>query len=90
MSTNSPIKEAAELLSNVLMQIEDLKVEAAAIIDDAKERGVNVKALRKVAREMVMDATKLAKKYEDERQLEMFRDEVGIRRRKGLELEAAE
>lgn len=87
--TNTPMKEAAEALSNVLMQIEDLKVEAAAIIDAAKESGVNVKALRKVAREMVMDSVKLAKKYEDEAQLEMFRDAVGIRRRKGLELEAA-
>jgi uncharacterized protein (UPF0335 family) len=78
------IKEFAEQLSDVLMQIEDLKVEAKSIVEAAKEAGVSTKALNKVAREMIMDSTKLQQRLEDERQIDLFRDEVGLLRRKGL------
>lgn len=78
-------KEFAEQLADVFLRMDDAKAEAAAIIEAAKDSGVNVKALRKVAREMVMDSEKLAKKYEDEEQLDMFRADVGIFSRKGLE-----
>ena len=78
------IKEFAEQLSDILMQIEDLKVEAKSIVEAAKEAGVATKTLNKVAREMIMDSTKLQRRLEDEAQLEMFRDEVGLLRRKGL------
>lgn len=78
------IKEFADQLSDVLMRIEDAKCEATAIVDAAKEAGINAQALRKVAREMVMDSTKLAKKYDAEEQLDMFRQEVGIFKSKGL------
>lgn len=77
-------KEFAEQLADVFLRMDDAKAEAAAIIEAAKDSGVNVKALRKVAREMVMDSEKLAKKYEDEEQLDMFRADVGIYQRKGL------
>jgi F0F1-type ATP synthase membrane subunit b/b' len=78
------IKEFAEQLSDVLMQIEDLRVQAKSIVEDAKEAGVSTKALNKVAREMIMDSTKLQRRLEDEQQVDLFRDEVGLLRRKGL------
>ena len=82
--TNTKCAPYAEQLSDVLMRAHDLKAEKDAIIEAAKVAGVNVTALRKLAKEMVTDSTKLAKQYEDEDQLEMFRQEVDIRRRKGL------
>jgi uncharacterized protein (UPF0335 family) len=78
------IKQYAEALSDILMQIEDLKVQAKSIVEDAKEAGVSTKALNKVAREMIMDSTKLQQRLEDEQQIDLFRDEVGLLRRKGL------
>lgn len=74
----------AEQLSDLLMQIEDLKVQAKSIVEDAKQAGISTKALNRVAREMIMDSTKLQKRLEDEQQLEMFRDQVDLLRRKGL------
>jgi len=82
--TNASIKQFADELSDILMRIEDAKVEASAIVDAAKEAGIDVKALRRVAREMVMQSDKLAAKYEAEDQLELFREAVKIRQRKGL------
>jgi hypothetical protein len=82
--TNANIKQFAEELSDVFIKAEDLKVEAAA-----KEAGVNVKALRKVAKELTMQADKLAARYADEEQLDMFRAQVGIFKRKGLDRERA-
>ena len=58
------IDEARELLKDVLQS--------------AKDAGINVKALRKVAREMTLEREKREKIYEDEAQLSMFRDEVGL------------
>lgn len=83
MASNS-IKQYADQLSDIFNKIEHLKIEAAVLIDVAKEAGVNTKALRKVAREMVMESNKLAQKYADEEQLDMFRAQVGIFQRKGL------
>lgn len=77
-------RKFADELSAVLSQIEDLKLEAKAIIDAADEAGVNTKALRRVAKEMLMDSAKLAKRLDDESQIDMFRDQVGLMRRKGL------
>lgn len=84
-------KKFADELSSVLSQIEDLKIEAKAIIDAANDVGVNTKALRMVAKEMLMDSAKLDQKFDDEDQLEMFREQVGLKARKGLAFkEAAE
>lgn len=84
-------REFANQLSSVLMQIEDMKIEAKAIVDAAAEAGINTKALRKVAKELTMDAAKLAQRFDDEEQLEMFRSDVGLRQRKGMTfVEAAE
>lgn len=82
------IRKFADPLADIYMRIEDAKVEAAAIIEQAKERGINVKALRKVAKELVMQSDKLAQRYEDEAQIDMFRDQIGIRERKGLDKQA--
>lgn len=84
MAANAQVKDFASQLADKLLEIEDAKVECASIVQAAADAGVNTKALRKAAREMVMDSTKLAKLYEDEEQLEMFRVEVGIRQSKGL------
>ena len=87
----STLREYANQLSSILMQIEDLKIEARAIVDAAAEAGINTKALRKVSKELTMDAAKLAQRFDDEDQLEMFRSDVGLKQRKGLALaEAAE
>lgn len=58
------IDEARELLKDVLQS--------------AKDAGINTKALRKVAREMVMESDKRAKLYDDEDQLSLFREMVGL------------
>lgn len=83
--TNASIKTYADQLSDILMKIEDMKVEASAIVEAAKEAGIDTKALKKVAKELVMQSDKLARRYADEEQLDMFRAQVGIFKRKGLD-----
>lgn len=82
--TNSSLVQFAEQLSDVMMRQQDLKVEVDAIVDAAKEAGIDTKALRKLAREMITEPDKLARKYADEEQLALFREEIDIHRRKGL------
>lgn len=81
--------ECARLLS----EIESIKEQIKGLSATAKKAGVNVKAMRKAAKELITDSDKLAMKYEDEAQLDMFRAACGILKRKGLEpamLDAAE
>lgn len=80
----STIKARAEALSDLYQQIADLQLECKAVLEEAKAAGEDVKALRKVARELVTDSDKLQKKYDDEAQLELFRKSVQIYDRKGL------
>lgn len=82
--TNANIKTFATALHEVLSVIEDKRLDAKAILETAKEQGINTKALSKLAKEMLKDGDKLRKQYEDEEQLSLFRDEVGIHRMKGL------
>jgi hypothetical protein len=86
MSRNT---DFATELSDIYRRMADLKLEETSLLETAKDSGVNVKALRRVAKEMVMDSEKLEKRFDDEHQLEMFRDEVSLRSRKGLVMEAA-
>ena len=79
------MKEYAEQLADCLMRKADIDIEIAGIIEAAKDEGVNTRALKRVAKELAMDSSKLAKNLDDERQLEMFRDEVKLLKRKGLE-----
>lgn len=83
--TNTNIKTFATELAQILSDIEDKRVEAKAILDAAKEAGINTRALSKLAKEMNTESDKLRKKYDDEEQLELFREQVGILRLKGLE-----
>jgi len=80
------MKDFAEQLSDCLLRKSDIDAEIKALVDAAKEQGINVRALRKVAKELIEDGSKLAKKLEDERQIDMFREEVGLLKRKGLEV----
>lgn len=88
--TNANIKPFAEELSDLLMKAADLKIEMDAVVNAAKEAGICPKSLRKVAKEMITEPEKLRQKYADEEQLDMFRAQVGIFKRKGLEQPFAE
>ena len=83
--SNSNIKTFAKEMAQILSDIDDKKIELRRILDAAKEAGVNTKALAKLAKEMNTESDKLAQQYEVEDQLSLFRDEVGIRRLKGLD-----
>lgn len=85
MTKSAEEKRYTKELSDVLLEIEDLKLKAKGIIEAADNAGINTKALKKVAKEMLKDSAKLAQQYEDELQLDMFRVSVGIRQRKGIE-----
>lgn len=87
MTSNSQVKQFADQLTEIYERMADAKLEADAVIDAAKAAGMDQKdisALRKIGKEMLMPVDKLAAKYDAEQQLEMFRDVVGIRRKKGL------
>jgi len=88
--SNAQIATYARELAARLREIANTQDAIKDIIGSARDAGINVKALRKVAREMVMESDKRAKLYEDEHQLEMFRAAVGIHNRKNLMMEAAE
>ena len=82
--SKSQIKEFADQYADILIAIDDLRVELKAIEDAAKEAGINIKAMKRVAKELTMEASKLAKRLDDESQLDMFRTAVGLIQRKGL------
>jgi len=84
MTTNNAINEYARRLSALLSQIEDIKVEAKALTEIAEQQGINPKALRRVAKEMIMDSTKLRKRMDEEQQLDFFRSAVGLLQQKGI------
>ncbi|CCB64452.1 DUF2312 domain-containing protein [Hyphomicrobium sp. MC1] len=68
---------ARELADN-LRELASVQERVKDLIGSAKDAGINVRALRKVAREMVMESDKREKLYEDEEQLCLFRTEVGL------------
>lgn len=84
MTTNNAINVHAKRVSALLSQIEDLKIELKAATEIAEQQGINPKVLRKVAKEMIMESTKLAKRMEEEQQLSFFRDVVGVHELKGI------
>lgn len=77
----SQIKTYALELATHLREIAKIQDEVKDLIASAKDAGVNQRALRKVAREMVMDSEKRASLYDDEEQLSLFRSEVGLTQR---------
>lgn len=87
--SNAQIATYARELAARLREIANTQDAIKDIIGSAKDAGLNVKALRKVARELLMETDKRYKLYEDEDQLEMFREAVGLTGTERL-LEAAE
>lgn len=75
---NSQASTYAKELADHLRKIADEQEAIKDLINSAKDAGINTKALRKVAREMVMDSDKRAKLYDDEEQIDMFRFQVGL------------
>ena len=72
------ISAYARELADQLREIAKAQEAVKDLIASAKDAGVNPRALRKVAREMVMESDKRASLYEDEEQLSLFRTEVGL------------
>ncbi len=72
------ISTYARELADQLREIAKVQEAVKDLIASAKDAGVNPRALRKVAREMVMESDKRASLYEDEEQLSLFRTEVGL------------
>jgi len=87
--SNAQIATYARELAARLREIANTQDAIKDIIGSARDAGINVKALRKVARELLMETDKRDKLYEDEDQLEMFREAVGLTGTERL-LEAAE
>lgn len=79
--SNAQIATYARELAARLREIANTQDAIKDIIGSARDAGINVKALRKVAREMVMESDKRAKLYEDEDQLSLFREQVGLTQR---------
>lgn len=67
-------KEVAEHLRGIAEQQEAIK----DIMASAKDAGLNVKAIRKAARELIMESDKRQKLYEQEGQLDLLRDALGL------------
>lgn len=76
--SNSDLKTYASELAGHLREISNVQEIVKDLIASAKDAGINTKALRKVAREMVMDSDKRQKLYDDGDQLALFRDELGL------------
>ena len=76
---SNAITDYAKQLAGILSEISDLQVLAKDITDSAKDAGLNVAALRKVARELNMEVAKRNEVYEAENQLDFFRSQVGLR-----------
>ena len=78
MITNSQEAEYARELATAKLATETAKQAEKDIIASAKDAGLNVKAINKAAAELRMDSDKRAKKYEDEDQLDLLRDALGL------------
>lgn len=88
MSTNQ-ISTYAKQLAGILSEISELQTQAKDVVASAKDAGLNVSALRKVARELNLENEKREQIYEAENQLDFFRSAVGLRFQ-GNFVEAAE
>lgn len=79
MTSNSQVSHYAKQLAGILSEISELQTQAKDVVASAKDAGLNVSALRKVARELNLENEKRDKIYEAENQLDMFRSAVGLR-----------
>jgi uncharacterized protein (UPF0335 family) len=78
MTSKNQIQAYAPQLAEIFRKIDALNFDAKDLLASAKDAGVNVKALRKVAKELNMEPDKRAAKYEDEAQTDLFRDALGL------------
>jgi len=79
MTSTNQISTYAKELAGILSEISELQTQAKDIVNSAKDAGLNISALRKVARELNLESEKRDKIYEAENQLDMFRSAVGLR-----------
>lgn len=79
MTSTNQISTYAKQLAGILSEISELQTQAKDVVNSAKDAGLNVSALRKVARELNLENEKRDKIYEAENQLDMFRSAVGLR-----------
>lgn len=76
-----PNSQEAEVTRDILPHYQEIERHTQAINDKlagAKDAGLNVKAIRKAAKESLMEADKRVKKYADEAQLDLLRDALGL------------
>ena len=78
MKTNSQKAEYARQLRPYLVEIETAKGAISDLLASAKDAGLNVKAIRAAARE-IMEADKRAKKYDGEDQLDWLREQLDLK-----------
>lgn len=76
--SNAELTTYARQAASHMREIDEARELLKDVLQSAKDAGINTKALRKVAREMTLEREKREKIYEDEAQLSMFRDEVGL------------
>lgn len=76
--TNSQEAQYTNEIVPHLRSIADSKEAIKDLMGSAKDAGLNTKAIRKAASEMIMDSDKREKRYEDERQLDWLRDQLNL------------
>jgi uncharacterized protein (UPF0335 family) len=78
MRPNSQEAEYARELATAKLATETAKQAEKDILASAKDAGLNVRTISKAAAELRMDSDKRAKKYDDEDQLDLLRDALGL------------
>ena len=76
--TNAQETTYARELADKNRQITALQDEAKDLMASAKDAGLNVRIIRKAAKELCMEAEKREKIYEDEAQLDLLRDALRL------------
>lgn len=78
MKPNSQEAEYARKIAEELAGVEAHQANIADLKASAKDAGLNIRAIGKAAKELRMDSDKRAKRYEDEDQLDLLRDALGL------------
>ena len=76
-----PNSQEAEYARKIATELASIEQHQEAIKDykaSAKDAGLNVRTISKAAAELRMDSDKRAKKYDDEDQLDLLRDALGL------------
>lgn len=75
---NNALTNFASQLADIMRDIDDKRVMAKALLDAAAEDGINVKALKKAAKELTMEAEKRAARYAEEAELDQMRAQLSL------------